>query len=84
MSITDKVQDYQVGQEAFYHESGEVYRVQVLEATGNREWERYKLKILKIVKESPMFVSSKVGEEFDCEKLRDSGGMSGLWHLLEH
>ena len=74
--------DYGKGQEAFYHDSGIVYKVKVLENNGNAEWERYKLKILRVVQESPIFKSSAAGEEITCEKKRDCGCCGGLWHLL--
>lgn len=76
-------QDYEAGREAFYHETGMVYKVKVLKNTGDKEWERYNLKVLEVVGESSIFVPSEVGEEFSCEKRRDSGGCSGLWHLLD-
>ncbi|MCK4729703.1 MAG: hypothetical protein KAT28_00140 [Candidatus Aenigmarchaeota archaeon] len=83
-SITDNIEDYKVGQEAFYHESGEVYRVEILEVCGDEKLEKYKLKILEIVQESQIFKPSNVNEEFNCEKQRNSGGYSGLWYLLEY
>ena len=75
--------DYQVGQEAFYHDSGEIYRVKVLEVTGDREIEGYSLEVLERIQESRIVLPSDVGEQFSCSKKRDVS-CSGLWHLLDN
>lgn len=75
--------DYQVGQEAFYHDSGEIYRVKVLESTGDNDIERYTLEILECVQESRMVFPSNVGEQITCSKKRDVA-CGGLWHLLDN
>ena len=73
---------YKQGQVAFYHETGEVDKVEVLENNSDKEWIRYKLKILEVVRENNIVYPSDIGEIFTFEKKRDSSGFSGLGHLL--
>jgi len=75
--------DYKAGQEAFYHEEGCVYKVQVLKSDCDEKKERYELKILEVIQENPMLVSAEVGEEFSCDKQKGVA-CGGLWHLLNH
>ena len=75
--------DYKIGQEAFYHDSGEIYRVKVQEANGTSEKEAYTLEVLEVVQESTVFVPSSIGEKINCEKMRNVS-CSGLWHLLDN
>ena len=75
--------DYKVGDKAFYHDTGEVNEVEVLENNSNDESLKYRLKVLKVVHESSMVKPSKVGHEFDCDKVRGVS-VAGLWHLLNH
>ena len=75
--------DYRPGQEAFYHDSGEVDKVIVLENNSNSEWERYVLRVEEVVRESGVVKPSQIGETFSCEKRKDVC-MGGLWHLLDH
>ena len=74
--------DYLPGQEAFYHETGDIYKVKVLETKGDEKWERYKLKVLEIIASEGPTYHPEIGEEFPCEKLRDVSA-PGLWHLLD-
>ncbi len=74
--------DYQPGQEAFYHEDGEVDRVEILENNSDSKWERYVLRVKEVVRQSRLVKPSEVGETFSCEKMRGVS-MSGLWHLLD-
>ena len=80
-----ELKDYEVGQEAFYHETGDIYRVRVLESDGDKEWERYKLQVLEVIASGPLIAPAppEIGEEFSCEKLRNVA-CGGLWHLLNH
>ena len=73
--------DYQPGQEAFYHETGVIYQVEVLKNNSDKEWEKYSLRVKRIV-DSGIFEPPKIGEVFDCEKMRGSC-ISGIWHLLD-
>ncbi len=75
--------DYQVGQEAFYHDSGEIYHVKVLESTGDNDIEGYTLEILECIRESRMVLPSDIGEKFTCSKKR-TVHCGGLWHLLDN
>ncbi len=74
---------FQLDQVAFYHEDGEIDKVRILENTSDSELIKYKLEVLEIVQESRVFKPSDVGDIFDCEKTRDSGGCSGLWYLRD-
>ena len=74
---------YQKGEEAFYHDTGEVSRVKVLANNCDSDWIKYRLGILEVVKESSIIEPSEIGEEFDFEKKRDSQGCSGLGHLMD-
>lgn len=82
VEVKDQIpaEDYKPGQELLYHECGEVDKVKVLEAKGDKEWERYKLKILEVVQESSIVIPGKVGGEFDCSHKRDECS-GGDWYL---
>ena len=75
--------DYQPGQQAFYHEDGNVWRVEVLENNSDSEWERYVLMVKENVRLSGFIKPSEIGETFRCDKRRDVA-VAGLWHLLEN
>ena len=81
-SIDDKLNEFKPGQEAFFHEDGEICRVKVLKAYGDKEAEKYELEILEVVCKSKIVVPSEVGYKFDCYKLRKVGG-GGNWYLTE-
>lgn len=74
--------DYDVGQEAIYLESGMRCRVNVIGSTGDETRERYKLEVLEVLRENPMFNPPEVGYVFDCDKDRTSQD-SGLWSLVK-
>ena len=74
---------YQSGQEAFYHDMGEVDKVKILENNSDEINIKYKLKVLSVVKKSKIIKPSEIGEEFNCEKKRSTSS-SGLWHLLDN
>ena len=74
---------YKPGEIVFYHEMGEVDKVEVLGNKSDQNYIRYKLKVLQVVQESKIAFPSNIGEVFNCEAKRNSGGFSGLWHLLE-
>ena len=76
--------EYKQGEIAFYHDSGEVDKVEILDVLSNKKVEKYKLKILKVVRESSSVKPSNVGDVFICEKRRDFSGYGGLWHLLNY
>lgn len=66
---------------AEYHEDGMVCDVTILEDTSDNEWERYKLKVNKVLQSSSIVKDPEVGEEFSVEKARGIS-CSGLWHLF--
>ena len=74
--------DYQPGQEAFYHETGVIYQVEVLENNSDKEWEKYSLRVKRIV-DSGIFEPFEIGEIFECEKRRGPY-ISGLWQISDH
>ena len=60
-----------VGEVKFYHEAGAVYKVEVLgvreELIGRITGHEYTLKVLDVIRESPMLTDdaiTKIGEEF--------------------
>ena len=71
--------DYKPGDTAFYHEMGEVLKVQVLENNSTEKEQSYKLKILAVVQESRVVKPSKIGEEFEAWALKNAG--HGGWHM---
>ena len=75
------MEDYQIGQEACYHESGDIYRVQVLQNDSDDEWLRYYLRILS-VEQTTAKNPPQNGIEFSCEKRRGIA-VQVLWHLLD-
>jgi protocatechuate 3,4-dioxygenase beta subunit len=71
--------------EKFYHESGLILKVQVLDEKkknyGNTSGIEYRLRVVKVVDDNGLEV--KEGLEFDVWKADDAGGYAG-WHLLDH
>ena len=78
-----KQKDYEVGQEPLYGEWGTVYKVEVLENTGNKAWARYELAVLEVRRSSQLGTTRKVGSQFSCAKKRTLAGVSDLWYLLD-
>jgi len=76
-------ESYKPGEEAFYHESGEITRVKVLENNSNEDWIKYRLKVLENIRVSKMYKPPKIGEEFNLEKRRNIS-CSGLGYLLDN
>ena len=79
--------DYEVGPEACYHKDGMVLGVTVLENKSNEKRVAYRLKINGIIEGgSPMAGITKVGREFECNKLRGLVGLcaDSLWSLTEN
>ncbi len=78
--------DYEAGQEAYYHKDGMVLGVTVLENKSNKERIVYRLKINEIIEGGlSMAGITKIGREFECDKLRGVMGhcADGLWSLTE-
>lgn len=69
---------------ALYREDGAVFKVEILEDTSDAEWRRYKLKILTVLEQSPLYATPFTeGEVFDVSALRAAGAYGGMWHLEE-
>jgi hypothetical protein len=66
---------------AEYLEDGCIMDVTVLEDNGDKEWERYTLRVNKIYQSSILFKDPEVGKEFTVIKKRGAG-CNGLWHLF--
>lgn len=69
----------------YYHESGAIFKVEVLEALkkdyANTAGEEYKLKLLEVI-DSHRFHAPKTGIEFVVWRAENSGGYAG-WSLLD-
>ena len=79
--------DYEVGQEVYYHKDGMVLGVTVLENKSNKERIAYILRIKDVVESDfPLTGITKIGREFECNKLRGLVGScaDGLWSLTEN
>ncbi len=79
--------DYGVGPEAYYHKDGMVLGVTVLENKSNKERIVYRLKINEIIEgDFPLAGITKIGREFECDKLRGLIGpcAKSLWRLTEN
>ncbi|MBI2564619.1 hypothetical protein HYV79_01365 [Candidatus Woesearchaeota archaeon] len=77
--------DAKVGDTKYYHESGDVYKVEVLDVQ-ERAYEKtigeeYKLRILEVV-DTDVKNPPTCGLEFVVWKAKDCRGYS-LWHLLD-
>jgi hypothetical protein len=81
--MTTPEDSYRSGMDAFYHESGMIDKVRVLENKSDGDWIRYELEVLEVIKRSRIGEPSEVGERFDCDKRRDGSGLAGMWHLMD-
>lgn len=70
------------GKKMIYREDDWKAEVEVLEDTSDDEWERYKLKVVKTLRESRMYKSTPDGEIFSVEQKKGIG-FSGMWHLTK-
>jgi hypothetical protein len=70
----------------FYHECGDIWKVEVLDARkenyGNTAGEAYRLKLLEIIGTTTMN-PPKSGIEFEVWRAENAGGYAG-WALLNH
>jgi hypothetical protein len=64
-----------------FREDGWVAEVEVLEDTSDTEWERYKLKVIRTLRDSAIVKTPPDGEIFDVCSRKNCGCCSGLWHL---
>ena len=80
-----------VGEVKFYHEMGNVYKVEVLEAreilSGKKAGEEYKLKVLEVINfNDKMFkesIKQSKGSEFSVWTAKGAGANAG-WSLSDH
>lgn len=72
---------YKKGQEAYYHEDGEVFRVRVLRNKSDEHWLRYTLQILS-VERTDADNPPESGTKFSVDKNKRIA-CGGLWHLLD-
>lgn len=63
------VNKYRPGQQFLYHESGGISHVEIVSNDSDRSYERYKLKLIKVLKSIPGS-DLNVGDIFDCSKKR--------------
>lgn len=75
-------EDYKQGDKAFYHESGNILRVEILENNSDSEWIGYRLRILE-VEQGRGFKFSAIGTEFTCMKRKGVHVLGGLWYLMD-
>jgi hypothetical protein len=68
------------GETMYYRETGDCFEVEVLEHQKTEGEERFKLKIIEIINESPMFKPSEIGEKFEVSSLSGEGVNCG-WTL---
>jgi len=64
-----------------YREDGMILNVEVLEDNSDDKWIRYKLKVVTIKRESPIYYSPEIGEVFNVEQRIGSGTYAGMWRL---
>lgn len=66
-----------------YHEDGEVDLVEVVEDLSDEEWERFRLKCVRVVQKSRIVKEAEAGEEFEVCRRKNAGGWGGDWCLEE-
>ncbi len=81
--------DAEIGDIKYYHEMGDVFRVEVLDAqekiNGKLEGEEYRLRILGIARINPLIKKEahmKVDGVFSVWKHKNAGAYAG-WYLLD-
>lgn len=74
--------EFREGEEAEYHEDGNVYRVKVLSNNSDSKSISYSFEVLEILREGRLTIPTEVGEKFEFFKCRNFH-TSGLGHLLE-
>lgn len=65
---------------AIYREDGWKAEVEILRNKSDTEWERYKLKVIKTIKDSAIVISPQNGHVFECEK-KKGVCCGGMWDL---
>ena len=70
--MTVSLEDFQLGQEALYHELGDIYKVKIIQVRGNEKTEEYKLLVLKVLRINPEYDPESVGSVIPFSKPRNS------------
>ena len=63
-----------------YSEDGWEAVVDILEDTSDKGWDRYKLKVIRTIRESPIFKTPEDGSVFSVDQLKGCC-FGGMWHL---
>lgn len=64
-----------------YHEDGMILEVDVLDDRSDADWDRYRLRILRVIRDNPLLGPPEaVGEEFSVDQYRH-GAWGGMWFL---
>ena len=66
-----------------YREDGWKAEVEVVADNSDAEWTRYTLKVVKTLRDSPLYKSPPDGDVFSVDALKNSGAYAGMWHLSE-
>jgi len=67
-----------------YREDDWKAEVEVLEDNSDSQWERYKLKVIRTLRESRIYKPTPDGTIFDVERNKKyNGAYSGMWSLSE-
>jgi len=54
------------GQDIFYRRFNELYKIGIVETEGEEPFRKYKIRILEIIRENPLIIPLKVGDELIC------------------
>ena len=68
---------------AIFNEDGLICEVEVLEDKSDKDWKRYKLRVINVIRESPLCLPPKPGEEFSVEQVT-KGAWVGMWFLTDY
>ena len=69
---------------AKYTEDGLIADVEILEDNSDSEWERYTLKIKKIIRSSWFCKDPEIEYVFSpCRRIRAKGYYNGMWNLTK-
>jgi len=71
---------FEVGEEAAYHDSGDIYKVRIKGFIDDHYKEGYELEILEVIKFNPKIGHLNAGLTFTCSK-RKGVSNQGCWSL---
>jgi hypothetical protein len=66
-----------------FHEDGGIIAVEVVKDLSDEEWERLRLKCVRMVLSSKIVIDSEVGEEFEVCRMKGPDGCYVGWFLEE-